>query len=129
MYAPLQAPRLYPLRDPPQHHTRNPTTPLTNTMPPTQPLQSNLQVGLVTSVTYLTCAYALPALFTLKLCGDIIGSWERVLLWSLLPMTVILSGVGLWGSINALLNDLGGGEGWGQGLGGMLEALRTVVPV
>ncbi|KAJ9516222.1 hypothetical protein QJQ45_024651, partial [Haematococcus lacustris] len=71
-------------------------------------------VGLVTSVTYLVCAYALPAWFCLRLLPNI--SWgERLLLWLLIPTALLFSGVGLWGSISALVNDLqGGGEGFGR---------------
>ena len=71
------------------------------------------RVGLVTSSTYLICAYALPAWFTLRLVGKQIGVAERLLLWSLIPMAFMFSGVGLYGSIVSLIDDIEGGEGGG----------------
>ncbi len=72
-------------------------------------------MGLVTSVTYLSCAYLLPAWFTLKLVGSKLWAPERWLLASLIPLSIVVSLVGLWGSVMALITDLGGGgEGWGS---------------
>ena len=70
-------------------------------------------VGLVTSATYLTCAYALPAWFTLRLIGKRLGMAERCLLWSFIPISFLFSGVGLYGSIISLIDDVAGGEGGG----------------
>ena len=46
-------------------------------------------VGLVTSSTYLICAYALPSWFTLRLLGNALGTPERLLLWSLIPLSFL----------------------------------------
>ena len=70
-------------------------------------------VGLVTSSTYLICAYALPSWFTLRLLGNALGTPERLLLWSLIPLSFLFSGVGLYGSIMSLIDDIEGGEGGG----------------
>lgn len=70
-------------------------------------------MGLVTSVTYLVCAYVLPAWFMLKLMGDKINVIEKIVLWSLIPASLLVSGVGLWASIISLINDMGSAEGWG----------------
>jgi len=70
-------------------------------------------VGLVTACTYLVCAYLLPAWFTLKLLGSSIHWSEKGLLYSLIPLSVIVSGIGLWASIVSLINNMGSGEGWG----------------
>mmetsp|Transcript_35135 Transcript_35135/g.78203 ORF Transcript_35135/g.78203 Transcript_35135/m.78203 type:complete len:519 (+) Transcript_35135:215-1771(+) len=76
-------------------------------------------VGLVTSATYLICAYVLPAWFTLRLLGSRIYLLEKVVLWSLIPFSFLLSGVGLYASVMALLQDVQGGEGgWSHGRAG-----------
>ena len=70
-------------------------------------------VGLVTASTYLICAYALPSWFTLRLLARSLGGPERALLWSLIPLSFVFSGIGLYGSIVSLINDIEGGEGGG----------------
>ncbi len=70
-------------------------------------------VGLVTSATYLLCAYALPSWFTLRLLGGKLGTFERLLMWSLIPFSFLLSGVGLYSSVRALIDDVSSGEGGG----------------
>lgn len=70
-------------------------------------------MGLVTASTYLVCAYLLPAWFTLKLMGSRLHWSERGLLYSLIPLSVIISCLGLWASIVSLIHDMGSGEGWG----------------
>ncbi|GAX75715.1 hypothetical protein CEUSTIGMA_g3158.t1 [Chlamydomonas eustigma] len=70
-------------------------------------------VGLVTSSTYLLSAYGLPAWFSLRLLGGSLSVVERMLLCSLIPMVVVFSGVGLYSSISALINDVQSGEGGG----------------
>ena len=70
-------------------------------------------VGLVTSSTYLICAYALPSWFTLRLLARSLGGPERALLWSLIPLSFLFSGVGLYGSIMSLIDDIAGGVGGG----------------
>ena len=67
-------------------------------------------VGLVTSVTYLTCAYTLPCWFTIRLLRGHISRTELGLCWFLVGFSVLLSGVGLASSILALVDNLGGGE-------------------
>lgn len=75
----------------------------------TLPFFSTL-VGLVTSVTYLTCAYTLPCWFTLRLLGARISRAERALCWALVVGSLAMSAVGLASSVLALVDDLGGGE-------------------
>ena len=66
-------------------------------------------VGLVTSVTYLTCAYTIPCWFTLRLLGERVSRAEYWLLWALIPLSLAFSAVGLGSSVWALINNLGGG--------------------
>ena len=66
-------------------------------------------VGLVTSVTYLTCAYTIPCWFTLRLLGERVSRAERWLLRALIPLSLAFSVVGLGSSVWALVNNLGGG--------------------
>lgn len=68
-------------------------------------------VGLVTSVTYLTCAYTLPAWFALKLLAGRLGALERAWLIALIPVTLCLSGVGLLASVKTYVIEAAGGEG------------------
>ncbi|KXZ51057.1 hypothetical protein GPECTOR_14g43 [Gonium pectorale] len=68
-------------------------------------------VGLVTSVTYLTCAYTLPAWFALKLLRNSLGSVERVWLTALIPLSIALSAVGFAASIKTYITERSGGEG------------------
>ncbi|KAG2491782.1 hypothetical protein HYH03_009942 [Edaphochlamys debaryana] len=69
-------------------------------------------VGLVTSVTYLTCAYTLPAWFALVLLGDRLGLVERVWLKALIPLSIILSCIGLVASVKTYMVESSGGEGF-----------------
>ena len=66
-------------------------------------------VGLVTSVTYLTCAYTIPCWFTLRLLGERMSRAEYWLLWALIPLSLAFSMVGFGSSVWALVNNLGGG--------------------
>lgn len=68
-------------------------------------------MGLVTSVTYLTCAYTLPAWFALKLLAGRLGALERAWLIALIPVTLCLSGVGLLASVKTYVIEAAGGEG------------------
>jgi vesicular inhibitory amino acid transporter len=67
-------------------------------------------VGLVTSVTYLTCAYTIPAWFTLRLLGRHISAAERALCYAIVPASIAFSALGFSCSIYALVQNLGGGE-------------------
>lgn len=67
-------------------------------------------VGLVTSVTYLTCAYTIPCWFTLRLLGDRISKAEYALCWAAVPLSIAFSCVGFGASVLALVDNLGGGE-------------------
>ena len=60
--------------------------------------------------TYLLCAYALPAWFTLRLMGHRLSAGEAALLWALIPASTALSGVGLYGSVATLVQDIQKGQ-------------------
>ncbi len=60
-------------------------------------------VALVTSATYLTCAYTLPCCFTLMMLRDRISPWEATLCASLIPLSIVVSALGLVSSGRALL--------------------------
>lgn len=73
-------------------------------------------VGLVTSVTYLTCAYTLPSWFMLRLAkqrgsGLALHPGEKWLLTMIIPLSVIASAVGLAASLRTFVYEAGGGEG------------------
>ena len=63
----------------------------------TLPFFSTL-VGLVTSVTYLTCAYTIPAWFTLRLLGERVSRAEYWLLWAIIPVSLAFSALGFGSS-------------------------------
>ena len=69
-------------------------------------------VSLITSATFLISSYALPAWFTLSLIGGKLGFLERLAIWSLIPISLLFSGIGLYGSIMTLIQDVEEGEGW-----------------
>eukprot|EP00195_Chlamydomonas_chlamydogama_P017158 CAMPEP_0202897894 /NCGR_PEP_ID=MMETSP1392-20130828/6545_1 /ASSEMBLY_ACC=CAM_ASM_000868 /TAXON_ID=225041 /ORGANISM="Chlamydomonas chlamydogama, Strain SAG 11-48b" /LENGTH=530 /DNA_ID=CAMNT_0049583659 /DNA_START=191 /DNA_END=1783 /DNA_ORIENTATION=+ len=89
-------------------------------------------VGLVTASTYLICAYALPAWFTLRLLWSKLGGFEVAVLYSLIPFSFLISGVGLYASIQELMNNMsGGGEGgWSTapGAANIGTALMQLIP-
>ncbi|GAB4818791.1 hypothetical protein N2152v2_005837 [Parachlorella kessleri] len=58
-------------------------------------------VALISSVGDLAAAYALPALFSLKLLK--LPAWERCLCWALVPLAFGLSGVGMYSSLHELI--------------------------
>ncbi|GLI62001.1 hypothetical protein VaNZ11_004573 [Volvox africanus] len=68
-------------------------------------------VGFVTSVTYLTCAYTLPAWFAIKLLSGKLGGLEKAWLTSLIPVSIILSSIGLVASVKTYITEAYGGEG------------------
>ncbi|PNW82897.1 hypothetical protein CHLRE_06g298750v5 [Chlamydomonas reinhardtii] len=67
-------------------------------------------VGLVTSVTYLTTAYTLPAIFALKLFPNM-NTVEKWWLKALIPISIILSLIGFVASIKTYMIEASGGEG------------------
>ncbi|GFR52080.1 hypothetical protein Agub_g14540 [Astrephomene gubernaculifera] len=68
-------------------------------------------VGFVTSVTYLACAYTLPAWFALKLLADRLGRLEKAWLITLIPVSLVLSAIGLVASVITYINEASSGEG------------------
>lgn len=70
-------------------------------------------VGILTSVTYLTCAYTIPAFFLLKLLGPKLGFGEKSVLYLMIPVSVVISLIGFVSSIYTLVNNIAGSEGWG----------------
>lgn len=70
-----------------------------------------LHAGLVTSVTYLTCAYTLPAWFALKLLAAQLHPLERAFLMAVIPLSIVASAIGLAASIVTYITESGGGEG------------------
>ena len=65
-------------------------------------------VGLIASATYLTTAYTIPCLFTLLQLGKRIPRIEYLACALIIPLSVAASAAGLYSSVLALLEDLGG---------------------
>ena len=77
-------------------------------------------VGIITASTYLLCAYTLPAWFALRLFWHKTSLLERGFLLLLIPVSLLLSVVGLAASLLSMAEDMHGGEGglsWILGMG------------
>ena len=69
-------------------------------------------VSLITSATFLISSYTLPAWFTLSLIGGRLGLVERLAMWLMIPVSLLFSGIGLYGSIVTLIQNIRDCEGW-----------------
>ncbi len=63
-------------------------------------------VALVTSATYLTCAYTIPAAFTLLLLRSRLSCAELTLCTLLIPLSIAMSGAGFFSATQQLLEDI-----------------------
>ncbi len=66
-------------------------------------------VALVTSATYLTCAYTIPCAFTLLLMRHRLSSAELGLCAALIPLSILMSCAGFFSALQSLLEDVFGG--------------------
>lgn len=66
----------------------------------------DIVTALISSVGDLASAFALPALFSLKLLK--LPAWERALCVALVPLAFAVSGVGLYSSVHELISKLRG---------------------
>ena len=62
-------------------------------------------MALIAAIGDLAAAYALPALFSLKLLGHRMPSWERILCYVLVPASLVLSSLGVYSSLAALITE------------------------
>lgn len=60
-------------------------------------------VALITSATYLTCAYTIPCWFTLLLLRDRIAPLEAAVCTALIPLSIVMSCGGLAAAMRNLL--------------------------
>lgn len=71
-------------------------------------------VGIVASSTYLVCAYTLPCWFALKLLKDSMGRLERGACYVAIPISLLVSFVGLVCSVRTLIRQIReGGSAFG----------------
>ena len=63
-------------------------------------------VALVTSATYLTCAYTIPCAFTLLLLRGRLSCGELALCSALIPLSVAMSCAGFFSAMQQLLEDI-----------------------
>lgn len=67
---------------------------------------NSLQVAaVIASLGDLAGAYALPAIFMLLLASASLAAWERALLRAIIPIALLLSGIGLLVSVATLLAE------------------------
>ena len=69
----------------------------------------SLLVALVTSATYLTCAYTIPCAFTLLLLRHRLAPAELALCATLIPLSILISCAGFFSALQSLLEDVFGG--------------------
>ena len=62
-------------------------------------------MALIAAIGDLAAAYALPALFSLKLLGHRLPTWEKLLCYVLVPGSLVLSGLGVYSSLVSLINQ------------------------
>lgn len=65
-------------------------------------------IGVLSAMTYLLCAYTLPALFVLKLFGDKVSRLEKGVLYLIIPASIALSALGLYASLLELMQGVTG---------------------
>ena len=64
-------------------------------------------VGIVAGTTYLVCAYTLPCWFALRLFGpEQMSKAERWLCRGLIPLSLLVSALGLASSVKSLVDDI-----------------------
>ena len=63
----------------------------------------SIVMALIASIGDLAAAYALPAMFSLKLLGDTMPSWEKLMCYVIIPVSLVLSGLGVYSSLASLL--------------------------
>lgn len=62
-------------------------------------------MALIAAIGDLAAAYALPALFSLKLLGHRMPTWEKALCYVLVPVSMLLSGLGVYSSLASLIKE------------------------
>ena len=65
----------------------------------------SIVMALIASIGDLAAAYALPAMFNLKLLGDRMPSWEKLVCYIIIPVSFVLSGLGVYSSLASLIHE------------------------
>ena len=65
----------------------------------------SIVMALIASIGDLAAAYALPAMFNLKLLGDRMPSWEKLVCYIIIPVSLVLSGLGVYSSLASLIHE------------------------
>ena len=65
----------------------------------------SIVMALIASIGDLAAAYALPAMFNLKLLRDRMPAWERGLCYVIIPVSLVLSGLGVYSSVASLIHE------------------------
>ena len=62
----------------------------------------SIVMALIASIGDLAAAYALPAMFNLKLLGDRMPSWEKCVCYIIISVSLVLSCLGVYSSLASL---------------------------
>ena len=65
----------------------------------------SIVMALIASIGDLAAAYALPAMFNLKLFGDRMPLWEKLVCYVITPVSLVLSGLGVYSSLASLAHE------------------------
>ncbi len=65
----------------------------------------SIVMALIASIGDLAAAYALPAMFSLRLLGDRMPTWEKLLCYIIIPVSLVLSGMGVYSSLASLIHE------------------------
>ncbi|KAL3133625.1 hypothetical protein ABBQ32_008143 [Trebouxia sp. C0010 RCD-2024] len=65
----------------------------------------SIVMALIASIGDLAAAYALPAMFNLKLLGHQMPSWEKLVCYIIIPVSLVLSGLGVYCSLASLIHE------------------------
>ena len=65
----------------------------------------SIVMALIASIGDLASAYALPAMFNLKLLGDRMPRWERLVCYNIIPISLVLSALGVYSSLASLIHE------------------------
>lgn len=60
-------------------------------------------MGLISAFGDLQAAYSLPALFALKMLGDRLPRWQRIVNYTLIPVSLVVFGLGVYSTVYAIV--------------------------
>ena len=65
----------------------------------------SIVMALIASTGDLASADALPAMLNLKLLGDRMSKWAKLLCYNIIPVSLVLSALGVYSSLASLIHE------------------------